>query len=102
MTLENTKTRAEVQAARIRVAAAVRNLSIKELHRGILGTGYSVSYEKLRRTFSGERATEVDYSFLKAVAVATGAPLEYIAGDDDVPYADLHMGVYLSSPTAAA
>jgi hypothetical protein len=92
-------TRTEVQAIRIRVAAALRNLSIAELHEAVLNTDgdYTVSYEKIRRAYSGERVNELFFSDLKAIATATDAPLEYIAGDDDVPFPDLHMGVYLSS-----
>ncbi len=90
-------TRAEVQSARIRISAALRNLSLAELHREVNDAGYSVSYEKLRRAFSDERTTELERDIIKGIAAVTGAPVDYVEGDDDIPFPDLHMGVYVSS-----
>ncbi len=93
----NTVTRAEVQSARIRISAALRNLSLAELHRELRGAGYTVSYEKLRRAYSDERSTELDRDIIKGIAAVTGAPVDYVEGDDGIDFPDLHMGVYVSS-----
>ncbi len=96
MTIEMTS-RAEFQSTRIRLVAALRNMNLVQLHRAILDTGHDVSYEKIRRAYSGERTNETEYSLLKAIAEATDAPLEFVAGDDDVPFTEMSKGVYLTS-----
>ena len=96
MTAETT-TRAEVQAARIRISAALRNWSLADLHRELNDAGHTVSYEKLRRAYSDERSTELERDIIKGIAAVTGAPVDYVEGDDDIPFPDLHMGVYVSS-----
>jgi hypothetical protein len=78
-TTEHQLTRAEVQAMRIRMAAAIQGWNVSELHRAL---PIEVEYETLRRAWAGERKSEVPYSLLKAIAEACGVEVAFVAGDN--------------------
>ncbi len=71
-------------------------MTIAELWRALGDKGYEVSYEKLRRAWSGERTTELEHTIIKWIADVTDAPLEYIVGDDGAAFPALTEGVYLT------
>lgn len=71
-------------------------MNVAELHRALEDKGYEVSYEKIRRAWSGERSTEMEHTIIKWIADVTDAPKAYIVGDDDVPFPALTQGVYLT------
>ncbi len=72
-------------------------MNIAELHRALTDKGYEVSYEKLRRAWTGERTTEMEHTIIKWIADVTDAPLEYIVGDDGAEFPELTQGVQFSS-----
>lgn len=101
MTIDLSPTKAEIQATRIRVAAAIANMNASQLHQALVESGYPVEYETVRRAYAGERKSELPYSFISSVANVTGCPIEFVAGEADVDYPGRAKGVYLSSVSLA-
>lgn len=83
-------TRTQVQAMRIRMAAAIHDWNTAELHRAL---SIKVNYETIRRIWADERIEEVPYSLLRAIADATGVEVTFVAGDADATLPDRAKGL---------
>ncbi len=97
MTITGRKSRKEVQGDRIRMAVGLRDSSVRRLHAELIKSGEDMGvYETFRKQTRGI-GQNLSYGVLKAIAAITGAPLDWIAGDDGAVWSELTEGVQFSS-----